>query len=52
MTASLSIYIYEAFFKDGAIGKAIAASILLFLVSLLVLITLSWLANRRKGATS
>ena len=32
-TASLSIYIYEAFFKQGAIGKAVAASILLFCAS-------------------
>ncbi|HTJ59153.1 MAG TPA: sugar ABC transporter permease [Devosiaceae bacterium] len=52
VTASISIYIYEAFFKDGAIGKAIAASILLFVVSLVVLVMLSWLARRRKGAIS
>jgi len=52
VTASLSIYIYEAFFKQGAIGKAIAASILLFLASLLVLVTLSWLTSRRKGAAT
>jgi len=49
VTASLSIYIYEAFFKQGAIGKAIAASILLFLVSLIVLVTLSAIASRRRG---
>ena len=29
-TASLSIYIYEAFFKQGAIGRAVAASVMLF----------------------
>ena len=29
-TASLSIYIYEAFFRQGAIGRAVAASVLLF----------------------
>ena len=29
-TTSLSIYIYEAFFKQGAIGVAVAASVLLF----------------------
>jgi multiple sugar transport system permease protein len=51
-TASLSIYIYEAFFKQGAIGKAIAASILLFLTSLVVLVGISWLAGRRKEAAS
>ncbi len=29
-TASLSIYIYEAFFRQGAIGRAVAASVMLF----------------------
>jgi multiple sugar transport system permease protein len=52
VTASLSIYIYEAFFKQGAIGKAIAASILLFLASLLVLVAISWLGGRRKEAAA
>lgn len=28
-TTSLSIYIYQAFFKEGAIGKAVAASVVL-----------------------
>lgn len=36
-TMSLSIYIYEAFFKSGSIGKALAASILLFITSFLLL---------------
>ena len=49
-TASLSIYIYEAFFKQDAIGKAVAASILLFCATFLVLAGLSWLAGRRREA--
>jgi len=49
-TASLSIYIYEAFFKQGAIGKAVAASVILFVVSFAVLYGLNALAARRKGA--
>lgn len=47
-TTSLSIYIYQAFFKDGAIGKAVAASVILFLASLAVLYGLNWLASRRR----
>lgn len=50
VTQSLSIYIYEAFFEQGTIGKAIAASILLFLASFAVLASLSWLAARRREA--
>ncbi|CAN7530713.1 sugar ABC transporter permease [Rhizobium sp. LjRoot98] len=49
-TASLSIYIYEAFFKQGAIGKAVAASVILFAVSFAVLYGLNFIASRRKGA--
>ncbi|WP_269930104.1 carbohydrate ABC transporter permease [Aminobacter sp. HY435] len=49
-TASLSIYIYEAFFKQGAIGKAVAASVILFVLSFSVLYGLNYIANRRKGA--
>ncbi len=49
-TTSLSIYIYEAFFKQGAIGKAVAASMVLFLASFLVLWGLNWLATRRRPA--
>ena len=48
VTASLSIYIYEAFFKEGAIGKAIAASILLFLASFAVLLIIGWVSGRKK----
>ncbi len=36
-TMSLSIYIYQSFFKGGQIGQAVAASALLFLASLIVL---------------
>ncbi|WDR07255.1 sugar ABC transporter permease [Devosia rhodophyticola] len=50
-TTSLPIYIYEAFFKQGAIGKAVAASVVLFLASFSVLFGLNWLSGRRKGAT-
>lgn len=50
-TASLSIYIYEAFFKQGAIGKAVAASVILFVVSFAVLYGLNFIASRRKGAS-
>jgi multiple sugar transport system permease protein len=48
-TTSLSIYIYQAFFKQGAIGKAVAASVVLFVASFAVLYGLNWLAGRRKG---
>ncbi|WP_205849175.1 carbohydrate ABC transporter permease [Natronospirillum operosum] len=36
-TTSLSIYIYQTFFRAGDIGKALAASVVLFVVSFLVL---------------
>lgn len=36
-TRSLSIYIYEAFFRQGEIGPAVAASVLLFIASFAVL---------------
>lgn len=45
-TASLSIYIYEAFFKEAAIGKAVAASVLLFVTSFAVLFALNRFARR------
>jgi multiple sugar transport system permease protein len=41
-TASLSIYIYESFFRQGAIGRAVAASVLLFVAFFALL----WTANR------
>ncbi|MEO1017842.1 MAG: sugar ABC transporter permease [Pseudomonadota bacterium] len=47
-TASLSIYIYETFFKQAAIGKAVAASVLLFLAFLVVLVALNNVARRRE----
>lgn len=49
VTASLSIYIYETFFKFGEIGKAVAASVILFVASFLILFMLSRLAARRGG---
>ena len=49
-TMSLSIYVYEAFFKQGDIGKAIAASIILFVVSFLILRGLGWLASRGRAS--
>jgi len=51
-TTSLPIYIYEAFFKQGAIGKAIAASVILFLASFVGLYVLTWLSRRRRGTVS
>ena len=48
-TTSLSIYIYQTFFKDGAIGKAVAASVVLFAASFAVLYGLRWLAGRRQA---
>ncbi|MEQ9244619.1 MAG: sugar ABC transporter permease, partial [Nitratireductor sp.] len=47
-TSSLSIYIYEAFFKQAAIGKAVAASVILFAASFAVLYGLNRLARRRR----
>ena len=32
-TRSLSIYVYEAFFRKGEIGPAVAASVILFVAS-------------------
>ena len=49
-TMSLSIYIYEAFFKQGAIGKAVAASVILFIASFAVLWGLNTLAASRRKA--
>jgi multiple sugar transport system permease protein len=49
-TMSLSIYIYEAFFKQGAIGKAVAASVVLFIASFAVLWGLNALAAGRRKA--
>lgn len=49
-TASMSIYIYQAFFKVGNIGLAVAASMLLLLVSFTVLFAINWLAARKATA--
>jgi multiple sugar transport system permease protein len=48
-TTSLSIYIYQAFFKQGAIGKAVAASVVLFVASFAVLYAINWLAGRKRS---
>ena len=45
-TTSLSIYIYLAFFKEGSIGKAVAASILLLLASFVFVVALDRLSGR------
>ena len=47
-TTSLSMFIYQAFFKEGAIGKAVAASVILFVASLLFLMGLNRLARLRR----
>ena len=44
-TTSMSIYIYQAFFKVGDIGLAVAASLLLLLASFIVL----WAVGRVSG---
>lgn len=48
-TMSMSIYIYESFFKSAQLGKALAASILLFAAAFVLLVASShWM--RRKEA--
>ena len=37
VTTSMSIYIYEAFFRAGDIGRALAAALILFGVAFLTL---------------
>ena len=49
-TASMSIYIYQAFFKVGNIGLAVAASMLLLFASFAVLFTINRLTSRRQAA--
>lgn len=45
---SLSIYIYQTFFQSGDIGKALAASVILFLTAFLILFFASrWFRKRR-----
>lgn len=45
-TTSMSIYIYQAFFKVGDIGLAVAASMLLLGASFAVLYLVNWLGSR------
>ena len=49
-TASLSIYIYESFFRQGAIGRAVAASVLLFVAFFALLWSVNRLGTRRRPA--
>ncbi|MCX5479959.1 sugar ABC transporter permease [Kaistia geumhonensis] len=49
-TTSMSIYIYQAFFKVGDIGLAVAASMLLLAASFVVLWTINRLTARRDPA--
>ncbi|GLQ72254.1 ABC transporter permease [Vibrio sp. vnigr-6D03] len=49
-TTSLSIYVYLAFFKQGNIGKAVAASMLLLFVTFAVLFALNYFSSKKKGA--
>lgn len=46
-TRSLSIYVYEAFFRQGEIGPAVAASVLLFIASFGVLFFINQGLGRR-----
>lgn len=50
VTRSLSIYIYESFFRQGNIGPAVAASVVLFLASFAVLYGLNALIARRRAS--
>ncbi|MFK7890992.1 MAG: carbohydrate ABC transporter permease [Granulosicoccus sp.] len=45
-TTSLSIYIYLAFFRAGDIGRAVAASVLLFVAAFALIVLPAWLAKR------
>ena len=47
-TTSMSIYIYQAFFRAGNIGLAVAASMLLLAGSFAVLYSINWLASRAR----
>jgi multiple sugar transport system permease protein len=49
-TTSMSIYIYQAFFKVGNIGLAVAASILLLAASFVALMLINRLAQRESLA--
>lgn len=47
-TTTISIFIYQAFFRHNAIGVAVAASLLLLVLSFAVLTALMRLAGRRR----
>jgi multiple sugar transport system permease protein len=49
-TTSMSIYIYQAFFKVGDIGLAVAASMLLLAGSFVALYAINWLGARAVAA--
>jgi multiple sugar transport system permease protein len=49
-TTSMSIYIYQAFFKAGNIGLAVAASMLLLAASFVVLLLINRLTRREAAA--
>ena len=49
-TTSMSIYIYQAFFKVGDIGRAVAASMLLLAASFVVLWAINRLTARKAPA--
>lgn len=49
-TTSMSIYIYQAFFKVGNIGLAVAASMILLVASFLVLLAINRLTQREAAA--
>ena len=46
-TTTISIYIYEAFFRGSNIGVAVAASLILLIMSYVVVAGLMKLAERR-----
>lgn len=48
-TTSLSIYIYQTFFRTGDIGKALGASMVLFIVSFIVLFFVARWLRRSKN---
>lgn len=47
VTTSMSIYIYESFFRGGDIGRALAAAILLFATTFALLALIGWLRRRQ-----
>lgn len=46
-TRSLSIYVYEAFFRQGNIGPAVAASVILFVASFAIIYVINHGISRR-----